>query len=70
MSRIKYSAKNIASGYIANVVTGLLGLVSRAIFLQYLSAAYLGVNGLFANVLGVLSFAELGFGHRHKLQPV
>lgn len=40
----------------------LLSLVSRMIFVRYLSAEYLGLNGLFSNILGLLSMAELGFG--------
>jgi len=35
---------------------------SRKIFLRYLDLEYLGINGLFSNVLSVLSFAELGIG--------
>lgn len=62
MSRIRFTAKNILSGYVSSIVSLLLGFASRTIFLRYLSATYLGVNGLFINVLGVLSFAELGFG--------
>ena len=36
--------------------------MSRTIFIHALDISYLGVNGLFTNVLGVLSFAELGIG--------
>ena len=62
MSRLRFTAKNILSGYIFNTVSTLLRFVSRTVFVLYLSAEYLGVNGLLASVLGVLSFAELGFG--------
>lgn len=44
------------------IVVLLLGFVSRYIFIHVLSAEYLGINGLFANVLTLLSFAELGIG--------
>ena len=37
-------------------------LLSRKIFLQTLGADYLGVDGLFANILSFLSMAELGIG--------
>lgn len=37
-------------------------LVSRKVFLQNLGADYLGVDGLFANILSFLSMAELGIG--------
>lgn len=40
----------------------MLGFVSRTVFIRELGITYLGVNGLLTNVLGVLSFAELGIG--------
>lgn len=40
----------------------LMAFVARLIFIQYLSAAYLGINGLFSDVLGMLNLAELGIG--------
>ena len=62
MSRLNYTAKNIFTGYISNLVSTILGFVSRTFFIQILGVTYLGVNGLFTNVLGMLSFAELGIG--------
>lgn len=46
-------------GYFLNTV---LGFVCRMVFVRCLSADYLGVNGLFSNVLTMLSLAELGVG--------
>ena len=40
----------------------VLLFISRMVFIHYLSASYLGVNGLFTDVLGILNFAELGIG--------
>lgn len=40
----------------------VLLFISRMVFIHYLSAAYLGVNGLFTDVLGILNLAELGIG--------
>lgn len=37
-----------------------LGLGYRFVFLKILSIEYLGINGLFTNVIGVLSLVELG----------
>lgn len=34
----------------------------RIIFIRYFSLEYLGINGLFSNILNVLSLAELGIG--------
>ncbi|XJV96793.1 lipopolysaccharide biosynthesis protein [Haloimpatiens lingqiaonensis] len=62
MSRLKCTAKNIFFGYVSSIISLLLGFISRTIFIKILSTTYLGVNGLFINVLGVLSFAELGIG--------
>lgn len=40
----------------------VLSMVSRVIFVQVLNASYLGINGLFSNVLNILSMADLGIG--------
>lgn len=52
---IKYSAVN----YIA---VNLLKFIVRMVFIKTLPIEYLGVNGLFTNVLAMLSLAELGIG--------
>lgn len=61
-SRIKHVQLNIIFGNVGNVVTLLMAFVSRTVFINTLGSVYLGVNGLFTNVLGILSFAELGIG--------
>jgi O-antigen/teichoic acid export membrane protein len=48
--------------YISNIVTLILGFISRTVFINTLGATYLGINGLFLNILNVLSFSELGIG--------
>ena len=40
----------------------ILSFVGRTVFIKMLSEDYLGVNGLFSNILSTLSFVELGFG--------
>jgi len=62
MNRTRFTIKNIFFAYISNIITLIIGFVLRTIFIKMLSTAYLGVNGLFTNILGVLSFAELGIG--------
>lgn len=52
----------MAYGYIGQIIIMIISFVSRSIFIRYLGIEYLGVSGLFANVLGVLSLAELGIG--------
>lgn len=62
-SRLKNSIRNSAFGLFAEVTTLILGFVVRSVFVQTLAEDYLGVNGLFTNILQVLSFAELGIGN-------
>lgn len=40
----------------------LLSFVTRTIFIHVLSLDYLGINGVFGNILSVLSLSELGIG--------
>lgn len=61
-TRTANSALNIAVGIGGYVVNTVLGLVCRMVFTRALSADYLGVNGLFSNILAMLSLAELGIG--------
>ena len=44
------------------VLAILLNFAVRTIFIYCLNEAYLSVNGLYSNILTVLSLAELGFG--------
>ncbi|WP_080146710.1 oligosaccharide flippase family protein [Marinilactibacillus piezotolerans] len=41
----------------------LLMFLSRTVFIRILGAEYLGINGLFTNILTMLSLAELGLGN-------
>lgn len=59
-SRSQNAKRNIVYGYIAQIGTFILSFIGRKIFLHYLSADYLGINGLYTNILTVLSLAELG----------
>lgn len=61
--RTDYSIKNSISALISNFVTILVGFLSQAIFIRILGAEYLGLNGLFTNVLTMLSIFELGVGN-------
>lgn len=61
-SRIENSTRNMTFAMISQIVTILLNLASRAVFVRVLSAEYMGLSGLFSNVLGLLSLAELGIG--------
>lgn len=61
-SRTEYSVLNIIAGVGGYIVNTILGFICRMVFVQYLAADYLGVNGLFTNILSMLSLAELGIG--------
>lgn len=60
--RTKYSLRNAFVGASTQVLSMLLAFVCRYIFTHILSAEYLGVEGLFSNILTLLSLSELGVG--------
>ncbi|MEY2192743.1 lipopolysaccharide biosynthesis protein [Neobacillus sp. BF23-41] len=60
--RVKNSIYNILAGIGSQIIITLLSFISRSVFVNYLGAEYLGVNGLFSNILGMLSLAEAGIG--------
>lgn len=61
-SRTKHSIKNSGYAILSQMITIILSFLVRTIFIKTLDESYLGINGLFSNILMLLSFAELGFG--------
>lgn len=61
-NRTQKSVKNMTIGMLSQLFTLWLSFVSRTVFIKFLTAEYLGISGLFSNVLTVLSFPELGIG--------
>ena len=61
-SRTKSSLKNVSFSLLTQFTTIFLNYVGRLIFVKTLSQEYLGVNGLFSNILTIFSLAELGIG--------
>lgn len=61
-TRTEYSILNIITGMGGYFLNTILGFVCRMVFVRCLSAEYLGVNGLFTNIISMLSLAELGVG--------
>ena len=61
-SRTKNSVLIMATGGARQLLTLLLSFASRTVFIYVLGARYLGINGLFSNILAMLSLAELGIG--------
>ena len=62
MSRINYSIKNIKYAVFGQVFALIISFFSRMVFVNTLGSEYLGLNGLFTNILSMLSLAELGVG--------
>ena len=60
--RIEKSIKNVAAASIGQMLSYILGFISRMIFIKMLGSDYLGINGVFTNILTVLSILELGMG--------
>lgn len=61
-SRTNNVLKTSVVGTTCNLINIVLGFVYRTIFIHVLSSNYLGINGLFSNILQILSFADLGIG--------
>lgn len=62
MSRTTYAIKNTGFGVAGKVINLAFAFAVRTVFIYYLGSTYLGVNGLYSEILNILSFAELGFG--------
>ena len=61
-SRTEYSAMNTTVAMAARVIAILAGYLTRVVFTHALSEDYVGINGLFTDVLNVLALSELGVG--------
>ena len=59
-NRLEYSAINAGVAMASQSLMIVAGYISRVVFTRTLSTSYAGVNGLFADILGVLSLSELG----------
>ena len=62
MARTQNSIRNIMAAMLGQLGGILVNLLARVFFLHYLNQTYLGLNGLFTNVLTMLSLVELGVG--------
>ena len=61
-SRTEYSVMNTTVAFIAQVTAILMGFFTRVVFTRTLSEGYVGINGLFTDILNILSLSELGVG--------
>ncbi len=62
MERTRNSVKNIIFALGGQILNILMSFVMRTVFVKTLGSVYLGVNGLFTNILMVFSLADLGVG--------
>ena len=63
LSRTGNVIRNSIFGVISKIGVLVLEFVCRTIFIRVLATEYLGLNGLFTNILTILSFAEMGLGN-------
>ena len=61
-SRVGYTLKNTWIGAVSQIVSLIVSFILRTCFIYTLGNEYLSINGLFTNILTLLSFAELGIG--------
>lgn len=54
--------KNSGFAIISQIIIVILRFLNRRVLVMFLSQEYLGVNGLFSDILNMLSVAELGVG--------
>lgn len=62
ISRIEESIKNTTVSLVIQVGTILINFISRTVLIKTMGEQYLGISGLFGNILNMLSLAELGIG--------
>ena len=60
--RVQKSLLNILTGTFGQFLSFLLSFIIRTVFIKTLGEVYLGLNGLFTDLLGMLSLTELGIG--------
>ncbi len=60
--RVNNSIRNVITALIGQGLGIILSFIGRGVFINTLGMEYLGINGLFTNVLSILSLAEMGVG--------
>lgn len=61
-SRTQNTLLNLTSGVIGEVIIYSLQFLTRTVFVCTLGRNYLGISGLFTNILALLSLTDLGIG--------
>ena len=60
--KVQKSFFNVVTGIFGQGLSYVLSFLIRTVFIKTLGELYLGLNGLFTNILSVLNLAELGLG--------
>ena len=61
-SRTKNSIRNSSFSIMTQMLTVIMDFIVKTIFIAILGSEYLGINGLFSNIITLLSLADLGIG--------
>ncbi|HAT4072070.1 lipopolysaccharide biosynthesis protein [Clostridium perfringens] len=59
--RTQNAISNISMNFLNQIIGIILSFISRSIFIRVLGVDLLGINGLFSDLLNLLSMADLGF---------
>ena len=60
--RTEKSMYNVLTGVFGQGLSFILSFITRTVFVKTLGEMYLGLNGLYTNIISVLGLAELGVG--------
>lgn len=61
-TRTLKSIRNSNTAFVGQLVILIAQFITQTVFVKVLGSEYLGANGLFTNILTLLSFADLGIG--------
>ena len=62
MKKVESSIKNSICAMASNITAILIGIIAQIFFIKILGIEYLGLNGLFTNIISMLGIIELGMG--------
>ena len=73
MKRTIESIRNVGASILSTIISIVVGFVAQKIFINQLGIEYSGLNGLFSNIITMLSISELGIGTTivyHLYKPI
>lgn len=71
--RTRNSIRNVIASLSSNIIYIIVGIIAQSIFIRSLGNEYLGLNGLFNNIISMIGIAELGIGTAitfHLYKPI